>query len=443
MAKSGEWYRNSRWSPKVEKNFFERIARCRTMLDKAQNARIKACHLEESGDTVRIRAAIGLLKRIRKEWRLDSENATCLWQLGNCHLGLGDLDGAIAHFRRCLKAEEEIPGVQTGALTDFARMVAERRLRHLYGTVLRKFKKREDYSDTAFPFETFVTRATRSVIAHDRGRLAEAHREAEAALEQAGRRRSGMANHPKLGLVRGEKKLKAFLIQIANDPAARSARERSVEPGHLPRRPPKDEVGALEWKLLVQLSELDVKVKNAWELTQAAYDPDLVVPLLLRFRESLPRKKAFRELRDHVLQLLLERPGREKRHVADLFVEEHRRPGARLDWSMAIEYARIARREHAPFILETIRDSRHGHDREPLLRFLKKFWPDRAQKVLLRLLDEPEGQRVGPLWVMEELRLCGDASCIPRIEPFLTAEHASWRKKARMTIDQILERKGR
>lgn len=183
MGKSSDaWYRNDRWSTAEKKKFLARLGRQRGSVQKAQIARVKATHLEASGDPVRIFAAIELLDRILKLWPLESEIALCRWQMARCFLLLENVDGALAAFQLALDREREMPKYLTGAWSDFAQLVVSRKLREHYGDVKRLLLSREKFF--IYPADRFVAHACLALIARENGAKAAAREEAEQALAE-------------------------------------------------------------------------------------------------------------------------------------------------------------------------------------------------------------------------------------------------------------------
>lgn len=207
--------------------------------------------------------------------------------------------------------------------------------------------------------------------------------------------------------------------------------------GKFPTKRPKNPVDAQEWKLLLQLSELGVRAKSVWDLVNGPNDYDLAVPLLLRSLDAMPRKPEFARLREGIVRALTVPALKKCPQAGDLLMRVYGESSPLDKWTVAMSFARVARREHAPFILGAVTDPRNGKGREPLLPLLKKFLPEKAERILLQLLRD---DTVGPLWPMRELGYCGSARAVPHLEPFLNAKHARWRKKAAWAIHRIQRR---
>lgn len=194
-----EWFRRTSWSPEDEREFFARLQRSRGDHNKSQYLRIQASHLEDTGDTRHIEAALKLLDLLVRDYPEPAEIACAFWQRARCHERLGQIDEAMAAYRQALEAEQQHPGWNTGAALDYAWLIATRRTRLLYDEALRLLHASED--SVIFPVHEFRNAAIRAMIAADRGDRVSAARFAQAALESAGQKESGFRYHKKAGLV--------------------------------------------------------------------------------------------------------------------------------------------------------------------------------------------------------------------------------------------------
>jgi hypothetical protein len=185
MGHSDAWYRNAHWDAAEEKVFFSRLRRQKGAPKKAQAARIKAAMLEDTRDPVKVRAAVALLTRALRLWKVESDVALCRWQLARCLLILEDEPGALEQFQRALDRERAVPRYLTGAWSDFSQLVVARKLREHYGEVKKLLTEREKYF--IYPADRFVAYACRALIARENGSKAVAREEAERALAEAER----------------------------------------------------------------------------------------------------------------------------------------------------------------------------------------------------------------------------------------------------------------
>ena len=123
MGHSDAWYRNAHWDAAEEKVFFSRLRRQKGAPKKAQAARIKAAMLEDTRDPVKVRAAVALLTRALRLWKVESDVALCRWQLARCLLILEDEPGALEQFQRALDRERAVPRYLTQRLQHLEREV--------------------------------------------------------------------------------------------------------------------------------------------------------------------------------------------------------------------------------------------------------------------------------------------------------------------------------
>lgn len=438
MGKADDWFRNNRWDAAEEAAFFGRLLRSKSSYHRAQYARIKASGLEDSADPVRVRAAIALLTRVLKEWPSDSEIACCHWQLARCHLKLGDIDSALDHFQRCIRREDEYPNSLTGAWSDFADLVVSRRLRKYYKQILALLKDHEDR--LLFPVDAFILHGCRALIAWESNSKVDAQREAEKALEQAGRLHSGLARHPEVGLVRGHVPLIERLQAIVDDEKTRKERKKIAEPGHLPAQEPEDESDRWEWKLMVQLGELNVKAKEIYDLVNGPPNYDHALPLLVRFLSALPSKPELCGLRKGVIRAI-SLPGlrRAEGAIDVLMALLQKSDDDEEQWLLTRQIAALAGRKHAGFLVRTALDKRFGTARSYLLAALRKIDPEKTASVVLKILKQP--LYLVPGNALEQLAKCKGPSAIPAIRPFLKHDDPDWQKAAQKAIKLIRDQR--
>ena len=191
-----DWYRRSTWSKSDQAEFFDRLARSRSLFHKAQYVRIQAHYLEESG---LIQESLDLLIRLLAEWPSESELPGVYCQKASCHIKLGDLESATAAFRQCFKAEEK-GAWKTSARLDFLWMVATNQLRDLYEEARQELVDLTE--PVVWPAAEYQMAGALALISNDCGHPEAARRHATAAIEAAGKERSEARHHRKLGLVK-------------------------------------------------------------------------------------------------------------------------------------------------------------------------------------------------------------------------------------------------
>jgi len=197
------WFRRSTWTDLDLNEFNARLKRSRGTGNKAQCLRIQALHLAEAGLHA---AAVELLDRLFTEFPDKI-------QLGQAHLQkaesldfLGQNELAISEFRAALQADRDFPNVRSQAWLEFAWFIVQRQRTDLYDEVLDVLGEFRDESSLTFAVIEYRYWTVRSFIADSRGDRAGAREFAKRALVEASKEHSGLAHHPKLGLVGSQSK---------------------------------------------------------------------------------------------------------------------------------------------------------------------------------------------------------------------------------------------
>ena len=197
-----DWYRRTTWTEADQEAFFARMNRSRSAYNKDQYLRIQALYLQQVGTNEMLRAALELLDSLFEQSPDSFELASAYLQKAECLLALENETGAIEHFRKALKKEEERPGIQTTAGLELSWMIAERGLSHLYDEALEVvLAYAERKPGPIFPHQLYVVNAIRAVITDERGDQKIASELAQRALNAASQTHSGFRYHPKVGLV--------------------------------------------------------------------------------------------------------------------------------------------------------------------------------------------------------------------------------------------------
>jgi tetratricopeptide (TPR) repeat protein len=199
-----DWYRRTTWTANDQRQFRERLARCRSDGNRAQYLRIQALYLEEAG---LIEAALGLLTELLRDHRDSRDVAQAHLQLAGCHEKRGRIAEALTELRRALAAEARQPNGQIGAWLEFGRIAVEHALVDLYDEFLNLVVAREDRPGglacwVMFPDHEYLLNACLAVIYASRGEGPRAREHARGALVAADRKHSGFRYHPRVGLVK-------------------------------------------------------------------------------------------------------------------------------------------------------------------------------------------------------------------------------------------------
>ena len=190
-----DWFRGSSWSDSDQSVFFERLNRSRSLYHKSQYVRIQAGHLHDAG---LVKESLALLRRLYDEWPHESQLSCAYFQEAICHLDLGDLESAIAAYRKCFDAERD-NGVGTNARIEFLWLVATKSLSDLYDEAVEEFSSQD--MPLLFPLDEYRVAGAYALIFSDSGRTDEAKAYAHAALDAAAKTDSGLRYHKGLGLV--------------------------------------------------------------------------------------------------------------------------------------------------------------------------------------------------------------------------------------------------
>ena len=187
-----EWFRNKTWDATTEARFFEKLRRAR---DKAQPLRIQASYLVNTNPT----SALALLD---KYFALGDhiDKAQAFLDQAEAHLALGSQEEALQSLRNALQREREFPNVKTQAWSRYALLVAERRLDHLYDSVLHILRENPLQSHS-LPVDGFCWNSAFALIADAQGLRDHAAESAAKALHFAELMHSGFRYHPNVGLV--------------------------------------------------------------------------------------------------------------------------------------------------------------------------------------------------------------------------------------------------
>ena len=168
--KKHDWFRQSSWTEQDKASFFERLNRSRGS-SRAQYIRIQAFHLAEANIHD---AAIELLNLLLEKYPGKLELASAHLQLAHSFAALQNHEASLEHFRLALKAEENIPQVQTNAWLDFPWYVITRKMSKYYEEVKDIIEQHE--RSTLFPIQEYRLAAIQAIIADEHGQHDEARK---------------------------------------------------------------------------------------------------------------------------------------------------------------------------------------------------------------------------------------------------------------------------
>lgn len=215
MAPS-EWFRSADWDAAVERDFRQRLGRARPH-NQIQYRRIKAIALIESGEPNRTAAGLRLLIEVAESPHApDFEKVMALSMLGERALRDGRLDEAEASLREALRIAGENGSGTSGLEEAWLAQVALGRGNRAGLEDARSLIERRAADPPLIlsaRFQICVTTAKVTLALED---LVAAASWAQAALALADAEHSGLAKHPRLGLVHLDSHTRHWLVEVAN-----------------------------------------------------------------------------------------------------------------------------------------------------------------------------------------------------------------------------------
>ena len=202
---ANDWCKKKTWSEADKAGFFSRLSR---RGDKGEYLSIQANTLEEVGSPELLKASIALLDQLIVEFVNDvtfthhRQLAAAYNRKAGCYLKLGDVENAVADYRRVFAIERELGSPATLAFFDFGKLVAEKHLRDHFDEALAALDIGAKYLGKHLPADTFNLYGIRSLIAAQKGGIEKAKELAQIALEAAAKENSGIRYHSKFGLVK-------------------------------------------------------------------------------------------------------------------------------------------------------------------------------------------------------------------------------------------------
>ena len=189
---SDDWFRNSTWNDEVAGQFEAKLARARHQ--KRQYLRIQASILSKRQP----RVALMLLERYFAFGDDHFDLAQAYVDQANAHLALDEVEAAMASFEKAIERERVFRNLRTTAATEFPYLIAVHDLAARFVQALEI--RASDESLLRFPVDRFRHHAARALICERTG-AGDAREEAREALRAAAEEHSGLARHPRVGLV--------------------------------------------------------------------------------------------------------------------------------------------------------------------------------------------------------------------------------------------------
>jgi tetratricopeptide (TPR) repeat protein len=190
-----DWYRSAVWNAATEAAFRAKLSRARG--SRPQYLRIQASYLAAEYP----QAALGLIEEYFQTGdEFDVPMAFCAQ--AEAHRRLGNIDEAVAAYKRALDWEASHPRHISTARIDLPKLVAEKRLANEYDYALDILATRFEPVDHQFPDTRYLWNGCSALIASERRRTAEAQEFAERALRAAAETQSPFRYHRNVGVVR-------------------------------------------------------------------------------------------------------------------------------------------------------------------------------------------------------------------------------------------------
>jgi tetratricopeptide (TPR) repeat protein len=196
-----DWFTKKTWSEADQADFFARLKRTRTPHHKANYLWVQARELDNVGLPLE---AMTLLDKVLSEFPEPFWLPLVCQLKAEIFVKFGDLDQAIAFYRRALDIERKHPNHRTQAVYDFGKLVTENKMTMLYDEALAVLKEMET-PGTKFPDAVYKINGIFAVVAEHKGQVEEAKKFAQAALDAAVKDKSDFRHHPKFGLVKDKK----------------------------------------------------------------------------------------------------------------------------------------------------------------------------------------------------------------------------------------------
>jgi len=190
-----DWYRNTDWDALTEEAFRARLSRSRST--RPQYLHIQAGYLADRYPT----AALQLIEEYFATGD-DVHVPIALCTQARSYRTLGDVDGAIAAYKRALDWEEAHPNYISTARVDLPHLIAVKFITREYEYALDILTTRFKPMDHQFPSARYLWNGCCALIADALGRHADAREFAERALRAAAETESPFRYHRSVGVVR-------------------------------------------------------------------------------------------------------------------------------------------------------------------------------------------------------------------------------------------------
>jgi len=154
-----------------------------------------------TGESKKISAGTTVLHHSIENWPEITELAMAYFALADAYWKLNKINDAQSWFEKCLSQERDFPNVRTQAASTYPEFIVLNSLKPSYNKALELVERTVNSDGLVFTDQRFTYHAVRSIIFNEYGKIEEARKEAQAALELSKVANSGLRYHQKVGLV--------------------------------------------------------------------------------------------------------------------------------------------------------------------------------------------------------------------------------------------------
>jgi len=196
-----DWFRQTAWTPEVEREFFARLKRTRTQ--RSQKLVVQAWTLSRQSSPREWEAALALLDLFFQEHSDPLFLANAHTARAEAYLRLNRRAEAFASYREAIEAMRRYPNVINNSYIDYAWHVARLGMTSEFDSalkVLREFHEKVG-NDLTFPANAYIYFGALAMMAHALGHDADAQRWASQGLAAAKKVEGPFTRHPSVGVV--------------------------------------------------------------------------------------------------------------------------------------------------------------------------------------------------------------------------------------------------